>query len=272
MRLLHAKTPRAQNQLLQGFTQLLAPVCVDERVNKGVTDNENEEQVKVPEEAVAERTGGASQDEDEMEEERSPAQNEDTEQNGEGDCPFHAGGLAPAFMERSDAPGVHMCQHEHVQVERSVEHQGDAEEGDQAHDDGVVGVVHDEKDAGSDAGQPHHHDDGDGALRGHDAVVPQRIEDGDVAVRGDGAQEGERGHDGAADHYVDDVVQVAQHAWVHIQEAVVVEEHEYCFYHVADAHQHVGHGQAADEVVHGRVQVAIPDDRQDDKDVLHQAD
>lgn len=207
-----------------------------------------------------------------MEEERPPAQNEDTEQDGEGDRALHAGGLAPAFVKRGDAPRVHVGQHEHVQVERRVEHQGDAEEGDQAHDDGVVGVVHDEEDAGGDAGQPHYRDDADGALRGHDAVVAQRVEDGDVAVRGDGAQEGERGHHGAADHHVDDVVQVAQHARVHVQKAVVVQEHEDGFHHVADAYQHVGHGQAADEVVHGRVQVAVPDDRQDHQDVLHQAD
>lgn len=165
-----------------------------------------------------------------------------------------------------------MRQDEHVQVEHGVEHQRDAEEGHEAHDDGVVGVVDDEEDAGGDAGQPHHGDDGDGALRGHDAVVAQRVKDGDVAIRGDGAQEGERGHHGAADHHVDHVVQVAQHAGVQFQQAVVVEQHEYGLHHVADAHQHVGHGQAADEVVHGRVEVAVLHDGQDDQDVLHQAD
>lgn len=165
-----------------------------------------------------------------------------------------------------------MRQDEHVQVEHGVEHQGGAEEGHEAHDDGVVGVVHDEEDAGGNAGQPHHGDDGDGALRGHDAVVAQRVKDGDVAIRGDGAQEGERGHHRAADHHVDHVVQVTQHARVQLQQAVVVEQHEYGLHHVADAHKHVGHGQAADEVVHGRVEVAVLDDGQDDQDVLHQAD
>ena len=175
-------------------------------------------------------------------------------------------------MESHDAPGVHVRQEEHVQVEHGVEHQGGAEEGHEAYDDGVVGVVHDEEDAGGDAGQPHHHDDGDGALRGHDAVVAQRVKDGDVAIRGDGAQKGERGHHGAADHHVDDVVQKAQHAGVHVHQAVVVEEHEYGLHHVADADQDVGDGQAADEVVHGRVQVAVLDDGEDHQDVLHQAD
>lgn len=268
----HAEAPRTQDQLLQGFTQLLAPVGVDERVDERVADDEDEEKVKVSEEAVAEGVGGAGEDEDQVEEERAPAQNEDPEQDGEGDRSLHARGLAPAFVESHDAPGVHVRKEEHVQIQHGVEHQRGAEEGYETHDDGVVGVVHDEEDAGGDAGQPHHHDDGDGALRGHDAVVAQRVKDGDVAIRGDGAQEGERGHHGAADHHVDDVVQVAQHARVHVQQAVIVEEHEHGLHHVADADQHVGHGQAADEVVHGRVQVAVPDDGQNHQDVLHQAD
>lgn len=207
-----------------------------------------------------------------MQEERTPAQNEDPQQDGERDGSFHARRLAPVLVESRDAPRVHVRQDEHVQVEHRVEHQRGAEEGHEAHDDGVVGVVDDEEDAGGEAGQPHQHDDDDGALRGHDAVVAQRVEDGDVAVRGDGAQEGERGHHGAADHHVDDVVQVAQHTWVHVQQAVLVQEHEHGLHHVADADQHVGHGQAADEVIHGRVQVAVLDDGQDHQDVLHQAD
>lgn len=175
-------------------------------------------------------------------------------------------------MESHDAPGVHVCQEEHVQVQDGVKHQGGAEERHKAHDDGVVGVVHDEEGAGRDAGAPHDHDDGDRALRRHDAVITQRVKDGDVAIRGDGAKEGERRHHRAADHHVDHVVQVAQHAGVHVHQAVVVQKHEYGLHHVADADQHVGHGQAADEVVHGRVQVAVLDDGQDHQDVLHQAD
>ena len=267
-----SEAPGTQDQLLEGFAQLLTPVRVDERVDERVADDEDQEKVKVSEETVAEGVGGAGEDEDEMEEEWAPAYNEDPEQDGEGDRPLHARGLATAFMERHDAPRVHVRQEEHVQVQHGVEHQRGAEEGHEAHDDRVVGVVHDEEDAGGEAGQPHHHDDDDGALRGHDAVVAQRVKDGDVAVRGDGAQEGERGHHGAADHHVDDVVQVAQHTWVHVQQAVVVEKHEDGLHHVADADEHVGHGEAADEVVHGRVQVAVLDDGQNHQDVLHQAD
>lgn len=133
-------------------------------------------------------------------------------------------------------------------------------------------MIYDEEDAGGDAGQPHHHDDDDGAMRGHDTVIPQRVKDGDIAIGSDGAQKGERGHHGAADHHVDDVVQVAKHAGVHIQEAVVIEKHEYGLHHVADADKHVRHGQAADKVVHGRVEVSIFNNRHDDQDVFHQTD
>lgn len=265
--------PGAEDQLLQGLPQLLAPVGVNERVDERVADDEDEEEVKVPEEAVAEGAGGAGEDEDEVQEEGAPAHDEDAQQDGEGDGALHAGGLPPvALAEGHDAARVHVRKHKHVQVEHGVEDQRGAEEGDEAHDDGVVRVVDDEEDAGGETGQPHHRDDGDGALSGHDAVVAQRVEDGDVAVGGDGAQEGERGHHGAADHHVNDVVQVPQHPRVHHHQAVVVEQHEDGLHHVADAHQHVGHGQAADEVVHWRVEVAVLEDGQDDQDVLHQAD
>ncbi len=61
---LHAEAPRTQDQLLQGFTQLLAPVGVDERIDERVTDDEDEEEVKVSEETVADGAGGAGEDED----------------------------------------------------------------------------------------------------------------------------------------------------------------------------------------------------------------
>jgi len=175
-------------------------------------------------------------------------------------------------MESRDAPGVHVSQEKHVQIQHCIEHQGDAEKGNEAHDDGVVSVIHDEEDARGDAGQPHHHDDDYGALRGHEAVVTQRVKDGDVAISGDGAQKGERRHHGAADHHIDYVVQVTQHARVQVQEPVVTEKHEYGFHNVADTHKHVGHGQAADEVVHGRVQVAVLNDGQNHQDVFYEAD
>lgn len=167
-----AEAPGTQNQLLQGFTQLLAPVRVDERVNERVADDEDEKKVEISKVTVAEGASGTGEDEDEVEEEGTPAEDEHPEQDGERDGSLHARGLAPVFVKRHDATGVHVRQDEHVHVQHGVEHQGDAEEGDEAHDDGVVGVVDDEEDAGGDARAPHHHDDGDGALCRHDAVVP----------------------------------------------------------------------------------------------------
>lgn len=72
-KLSHTEAPRTQDQLLQGFTQLLAAVGVDQRVDERVTDDEDEEKVKVSEEAVAEGVGGADEYENEVEEERAPA-------------------------------------------------------------------------------------------------------------------------------------------------------------------------------------------------------
>lgn len=69
----HAEAPGTQDQLLQGFTQLLAAVGVDERVDERVTDDEDEEKVKVSKEAVAEGAGGTGEDEDEVQEEGAPA-------------------------------------------------------------------------------------------------------------------------------------------------------------------------------------------------------
>lgn len=69
----HAEAPRTQDQLLQGFTQLLAAVGVDERVDERVTDDEDEEKVKVSKEAVAEGASGTGEDEDEVQEEGAPA-------------------------------------------------------------------------------------------------------------------------------------------------------------------------------------------------------
>lgn len=67
------KAPGTQNQLLQSFTQLLAPVRVDERVDERVTDDEDEKKVEISKITITEWTGGAGEDEDEMEEERTPA-------------------------------------------------------------------------------------------------------------------------------------------------------------------------------------------------------
>lgn len=98
----HSEVPGTQHQLLQGFTQLLAAVGVDERVDERVTNDQDEEEVKVSEETVAQRVVGAGEDEDEVEEERTPAYDKNPEQNGEGNRSLHARGLASVFMNSND--------------------------------------------------------------------------------------------------------------------------------------------------------------------------
>ncbi|KFQ93332.1 hypothetical protein Y956_10971, partial [Nipponia nippon] len=125
--------------------------------------------------------------------------------------------------------------------------------------------------AGDGAGQPDGGHGHHGPLQRHDAVVAQGVEDGDVAVHGDDPQEGEGGQDGAADEHVDDVVHVVDDAGADHQHATLHQQHEDRLRQVADAHQHVGDGQAADEVVHGQVQVPVPQDGGHHQQVLHQA-
>ncbi|KGL97511.1 hypothetical protein N301_08952, partial [Charadrius vociferus] len=125
--------------------------------------------------------------------------------------------------------------------------------------------------AGDGAGQPDAGHSHHGPLQCHDAVVAQGIEDGDVAVHSNDPQEGERGHDGAADEHINYVVHVADNAGVDHQQAVLHQQHEECLHQVADTHQHVGDGQAADEVVRGRVQVPVLQDGGHHQQVLYQA-
>lgn len=68
-----AKATRTQNQLLEGLTQLLAPVRVDERVDERVTDDEDEKKVEISKVTITEGIGGTGKDEDQMEEEGTPA-------------------------------------------------------------------------------------------------------------------------------------------------------------------------------------------------------
>lgn len=221
--------------------------------------------------AFAVRVCRTHQDQDQVQKERTPANDENPQKDGQRDGAFHACGLPAVFIERHDAFGVHVCQDEHVQIEHGCENQRDAEEGHEAGDDRVVGVVDDEQRAGGDAGQPNDHDDGDSTLCGHDAVVAQGVEDGDVAIGCDGAEEGQRGHHGATDHDVNDVVQEAQHPRRHTQKAVVCQQHEHRLHHVAHTDQHVRHGEAADKIIHRRMQVPVLDDGYDNQNVLHQA-
>lgn len=146
-----------------------------------------------------------------------------------------------------------MRKKKHVQVKHSVEDESSAEESDKTYDDSIVRVVDNKEDAGRDAREPNHNNNGYGALGGHDAVVAQRVKDSNVTVSRDCTQKRQGRHHGAADHYINNVVQVTQHPWMHVQQSVVVEQHKDGLYHIADTDQHVRHCQTANEVVHGRM-------------------
>ncbi|KFO92647.1 hypothetical protein N320_08467, partial [Buceros rhinoceros silvestris] len=102
----------------------------------------------------------------------------------------------------------------------------------------------------------------------HDAVVAQGVENGDVAVHGNDPQEGEGRHDGAADEQVDDIVHSVDDAGARDQHAMLQQQQEEHLDQVADAHQHVGDGQAADEVIRG---VPVLQEGGHHQQVLHQA-
>lgn len=138
-----------------------------------------------------------------------------------------------------------------MKVKHSVEDESSTEESDETYYDSIVSVVNNEEDTGSDAGQPYYNNNSDSALGGHDAVVAQRVKDGNVTVSCDCAQKRQGGHHRAADHHIDDVVQVTQHPWMHVQQSVVIEQHKDGLHHITDTDQHVRHGQTANEVVHG---------------------
>lgn len=91
--------------------------------------------------ALAIRVCWTRQDQDQVQKERTPANNENTQQDGQSDGAFHAGCLATVFIQRHDALGVYVCQDEHVQIEHCCENERDAEEGNEAGDDCGVCVV-----------------------------------------------------------------------------------------------------------------------------------
>ena len=171
-----------------------------------------------------------------------------------------------------DAPHVHPGEQEHVHVEGGHEQQHGEEQRDEAHDARLALGVDDEEHPADAAARPDGHDQGARLPHRHDAVVAQCVEDGDVPVHGDGQEVADGRHQGDADHGVEDVVQVLQEPVLEDQGVAVDHGDHDGLQGVGHAHQHVRHGQAAQEQVHGRVQVAVAGHGQDDQDVLQQAD
>ncbi len=74
---------------------------------------------------------------DQVEEEGSPADDEDPQQDGQRDGPLHAGPLVDGVVagQGGDAFDMRTRQHEHVAVEGGHDEQHGEEHGDQADDD-----------------------------------------------------------------------------------------------------------------------------------------
>ncbi len=73
-------------------------------------------------------------------EKRTPANDENPEQDGQSDGSLHASGLAVTLMESHDTSGVDVRQDEHVHVQNRREYQRQAKKRDKTGDDRVVSV------------------------------------------------------------------------------------------------------------------------------------
>lgn len=172
----------AADDLLERLPHLLTPKGIDERVDHRVAHDEDEVHVEVGHEAHAVEVPWAGDHQNQVEEERGPADNEDAQQDGEGDGPLHAGPLVDGVVagQSGDALDVRASQHEHVAVEGGHDEKHGEEHGDQADDDGSGVGVDDEDDAAARAEGPDYADDAAGSLHRHDIVVSQCVEYGNV--------------------------------------------------------------------------------------------
>lgn len=176
----------AKDDLLKSLPHLLTPKGIDQRVDHRVAHDEDEVHVEVRHEAHAVEVPWAGDHEDEVQEEGSPADDEDPQQDGQGDGPLHASALVDgvASGQGGDALDVRTRQHEHVAVEGGHDDQHGEEHAHQADDDRRRVRVDDEDDAAACAEGPDSSDDAAGSPHSHDVVISQSIEDSDVPADG----------------------------------------------------------------------------------------
>lgn len=208
-----------------------------------------------------------------MQEERCPADHEDPNQDGQGDGTLHVGPLLDGARTREDGNplNVQPGHEEHVHIERSHERQHGEEHGDETDDHGVAVGINDEQDARHGASCPDTADDDAHPLHRHNVMVLESVKDGEIPVHGNGKQAADGGQQGAADHRVDDIVNIHRET-LGVCVGAVQEGDDYGFRAIGNAHQHVSYSQAADEKVHGRVQILVLGDGHDHQDVLQQTD
>lgn len=119
-----------------------------------------------------------------MEEEGSPADDEDPQQDGQRDGPLHAGTLVDGVVARQggDALDVWTSQHKHMAIEGGHDEQHGKKHGDKADNDRGGVWVDDEDDTAARAEGPDSPNDAASSPHCHNVVVPQSIEDSDVPV------------------------------------------------------------------------------------------
>lgn len=139
----------AAYNLLERFPELLTPECIDKGIDDGIAHDEDEVEIKVGHEAYTVRVVGAGDIENQVEEKRSPAHNKDSNQNGEGDGPFHVGPLADRASPRKNSNlfDVHPCHHKHMDIEGCHENEHSEEHANETDDDNTTVRVNDEQNA-----------------------------------------------------------------------------------------------------------------------------
>lgn len=170
--------------LLKSFPHFLTPEGIDQWINDRIAHDKNQVHVKVGHEAHAVDLPWTGYHQDEMEEEGSPAEDEDPQQNGQCDGALHACPLTDgvATGESSNALDMRARQHEHVAVKGCHDEQHAEEHGHKADDDrGGIGVDDEDYPAACAEG-PDSSNDAASSPHCHDVVVPQCIEDGNVSV------------------------------------------------------------------------------------------
>lgn len=100
-------TPAAAN-LLEGLPHLLAPEGINERVYNRVAHNEDQIHVEVGHETDAIRVPRAGDHEDEVQKKGSPAHHEYTQQDSDGDGPFHICRLPDRDVAREGSNALHV--------------------------------------------------------------------------------------------------------------------------------------------------------------------
>lgn len=200
----------ATNNLFKGLAHLLAAEGIYQRINHRITHDEYEVHIELRHKARTVEVLRARDHQNEMEEERSPAHNENAQQHSQGDSTFHAGPLPHRTVSRQSCYLFDMssCQEEHVYIQRHHEEQHGEEHGDKANDDISGFIVNDKNNTTACTKGPDACNNHPRTLHCHDVVVAQGIEDGDIPIHCNGQQTAHGSHYGNADHGVKHIVNV----------------------------------------------------------------